>query len=1064
MAFATEQALDDLSKRLDARIDLGAQNLADQIREIRTHIENLLDPNTGLPGVADFVGKTVEGLNAKVYSDLTLVHNRVRELETKQQSQNLVKWDIRDPKMRGTSKFAGDKKEDVKVFTQWRKAAYLYLDKFMPKVSSILKELRRDKADVLGYDTIRDSIHTEGHPSTLEFEYVNESLYHFLSEHLTDTAADLVEPCGENGFEVWRILHEFYEPLTDATSGTVYAQVYALAGKKAKNASELYSLLRLLEARIKKLKDIGGKIEETAKASILYNMMDDTTARATRDSSKTGDFEWMRVKIIREGCELRERSMLSKATPMDLDAMKEKEQEAEKNPEEQINAVINPNIVCFICKEKGHPARLCPHNDGNGNDGKGKGKGQGKAGQQPSWWYGNKGQGKGGGKGKGGKFGSFYPQNNFFKGNYSKGKGRAYSVESYNGWEGDGWWNNGNSTLEPGAIRDLERLSCLTAAKKPVKEPEKEQKATKRKYVKTDEFCEHIHNSVTYQRLIKAFNDDDDEDEDEDEINCPPCGPSTSTSKEAEFPNLPKRVMLNHDGAPPSESVDKIENGGKSNSTLKCGSCWAFGMPKAVETAKTDIEASLDAPPGWVVDSPEAQWEILKATLVPGYRTAEQRREERRTAMAVEKYEEMRRKEASSTPADACSLTPNGVIGSHQVDHIGHSISELSGEIKRGGIALRADEAKLAEHPELVDSDDEEELSEIIDSSDDEEDLPLVENLPMDEYMTVLENNFRKHRPVTVDETITELVMKTGHAARSDDEGDHGGDHGGVHRREGAHLNAPFPGAHLNAPFDGVHRHQGDHRGDRGNDHRALDGDGGRDRKAPPVKSPSHATKASEERRRELLEKCRSPQRDRRNPTPRESLKSCYNDIVPVQDVEEDFLMTDGSEWVKVALKKPRKGVHLLREIRDGALSTVAAPEWVEITVTVDSGASETVAPLDMATHIPIDSSEASLRGVAYEVANGQIIANKGEKNCIVQVAGGSAKLLSFQVCDVHKPLLSVSRLCEAGNAVVFHPVWSYIENLKTGERTTIEKKDGLYELKAWIRAAKGFGRQGQTA
>jgi hypothetical protein len=185
---------------------------------------------------------------------------------------------------------------------------------------------------------------------------------------------------------------------------------------------------------------------------------------------------------------------------------------------------------------------------------------------------------------------------------------------------------------------------------------------------------------------------------------------------------------------------------------------------------------------------------------------------------------------------------------------------------------------------------------------------------------------------------------------------------------------------------------------------------------------------------------------------------------VPVQDVEEDFLMTDGSEWVKVALKKPRKGVHLLREIRDGALSTVAAPEWVEITVTVDSGASETVAPLDMATHIPIDSSEASLRGVAYEVANGQIIANKGEKNCIVQVAGGSAKLLSFQVCDVHKPLLSVSRLCEAGNAVVFHPVWSYIENLKTGERTTIEKKDGLYELKAWIRAAKGFGRQGQTA
>ena len=902
MAFATEQALDDLSQRLDARIDLGAQNLANHIREIKTQLENLLDPNTGLPGVADFVEKTVQGLNAKVYTDLTLVHNRVRELETKQQSQNLVKWDIRDPKMRGTSKFAGDKKEDVKVFTQWRKAAYLYLDKFMPKVSSILKELRRDKADVLGYDTIRDSIHTEGHPSTLEFEYVNESLYHFLSEHLTDTAADLVEPCGENGFEVWRILHEFYEPLTDATSGTVYAQVYALAGKKAKNASELYSLLRLLEARIKKLKDIGGKIEETAKASILYNMMDDTTARATRDSSKTGDFEWMRVKIIREGCELRERSMLSKATPMDLDAMKEKEQEAEKNPEEQINAVINPNIVCFICKEKGHPARLCPHNDGNGNDGKGKGKGQGKAGQQPSWWYGNKGQGKGGGKGKGGKFGgSFYPQNNFFKGNYSKGKGRAYSVESYNGWEGDGWWNNGNSTLEPGAIRDLERLSCLTAAKKPVKEPEKEQKATKRKYVKTDEFCEHIHNSVTYQRLIKAFNDDDDEDEDEDEIKCPPCGPSTSTSKEAEFPNLPKRVMLNHDGAPPSESVDKIENGGKSNSTLKCGSCWAFGMPKAVETAKTDIEASLDAPPGWVVDSPEAQWEILKATLVPGYRTAEQRQEERRTAMAVEKYEEMRRKEASSTPADACSLTPNGV---------------------RGGIALRADEAKLAETP--IPPDREDELHPELVDSDDEEDADAVD------------------------------------------------------KPDCASISEACGASKL---WGGPRRHKVDLR-----------------------------MKATDENGR----------------------------VVEVNMLKEIIVAN--------------------------SLNALDGNEWEEITITVDSGASETVVPLKMAQHIPIESSSASLRGAKYEVANGGIIDNKGERRCILETEEGAQKLLSFQVCDVHKPLLAVSKLVETGHAVVFHPAWSYIENIYTGEKITLHAKDGLYELKAWVKHASSPGFPGHGA
>ena len=157
-----------------------------------------------------------------------------------------------------------------------------------------------------------------------------------------------------------------------------------------------------------------------------------------------------------------------------------------------------------------------------------------------------------------------------------------------------------------------------------------------------------------------------------------PC-PSGTSSTRSSAP-----MMVNLCDVTKRESLNRARKRRASTDPLvSLSPTCNLDTPKAVETAKTDIEANLDAPPGWVVDSPEAQWEILKATLVPGYRTAEQRQEERRTAMAVEKYEEMRRKEASSTPADACSLTPNGVIGSHQVDHIGHSISELSGETTR---------------------------------------------------------------------------------------------------------------------------------------------------------------------------------------------------------------------------------------------------------------------------------------------------------------------------------------------------------------------------------------------
>jgi hypothetical protein len=1033
---ATTQALEALSASLNERInglglrmnatDEGLQKYEQMITTQFIEMSTKFEKAISQPG--DVVHNAIQAIVRDAHDQLL---NRMVELEKKiekKPEKSEHRWNIKDPKARGTVKFSGDKKDDVRAFTQWRKHAVIYLEKFVPNLGKFLTAYTAAKTGEV-FDVAQELFNLD---IDLNYAELDDIMHYFLFEHLTDSAADLVESCGDKGFAMWKMINQYYEPQSQSTHANIHAAVYEMARKKAKTPGEMHGLLREFEKRLVKLEQIKGTISDIAKASIVYNMMDDATQKTICDGGHNDDFEYMRLKIIREGCESRERSIVknNKATPMEIDSL-----EGRDVPDPflceptigEVNAVTNPNIVCFICKEKGHIARQCPHNEGKNrmsNHSKGD-----------DWWYAAKGGGKGKGqkgksKGKG-KYGNG-------KGAGRKGYGKAYSLENADDWEAD-WWLDNASNI--GSIRSLERLSMLQHVKPVqtiVEEFEKAEFCTPRgsspdikvaiqksepkfkgklKYKPTDSFNEALHNSISYNKMVEAFRHEEKAVIHKAKIIPAKIIPTTNSS-EKKF-NKEKKPKMKPTNGDKKKIIDIVEFENISDGI---------------------IEASLDAPPGWVVDSPEAQWEILKATLVPGYRTAEQRREERRTAMAVEKYEEMRRKEASSTPADACSLTPNGVIGSHQVDHIGHSISELSGEIKRGGIALRADEAKLAEHPELVDSDDEEELSEIIDSSDDEEDLPLVENLPMDEYMTVLENNFRKHRPVTVDETITELVMKTGHAARSDDEGDHGGDHGGVHR------------------------HQGDHRGDRGNDHRALDGDGGRDRKAPPVKSPSHATKASEERRRELLEKCRSPQRDRRNPTPRESLKSCYNDIVPVQDVEEDFLMTDGSEWVKVALKKPRKGVHLLREIRDGALSTVAAPEWVEITVTVDSGASETVAPLDMATHIPIDSSEASLRGVAYEVANGQIIANKGEKNCIVQVAGGSAKLLSFQVCDVHKPLLSVSRLCEAGNAVVFHPVWSYIENLKTGERTTIEKKDGLYELKAWIRAAKGFGRQGQTA
>ena len=63
--------------------------------------------------------------------------------------------------------------------------------------------------------------------------------------------------------------------------------------------------------------------------------------------------------------------------------------------------------------------------------------------------------------------------------------------------------------------------------------------------------------------------------------------------------------------------------------------------------------------------------------------------------------------------------------------------------------------------------------------------------------------------------------------------------------------------------------------------------------------------------------------------------------------------------------------------IEKGSLSPVSpADEWVEVELTAGSGACDTAISRKIAESIPIRPSLASLRGMEYEVANGQSIPN----------------------------------------------------------------------------------------
>ena len=52
------------------------------------------------------------------------------------------------------------------------------------------------------------------------------------------------------------------------------------------------------------------------------------------------------------------------------------------------------------------------------------------------------------------------------------------------------------------------------------------------------------------------------------------------------------------------------------------------------------------------------------------------------------------------------------------------------------------------------------------------------------------------------------------------------------------------------------------------------------------------------------------------------------------------------------------------------------------------------------------------------------------------------------QACDVNKALLSVSRMVQAGNTVVFSKSGSYVEDESTRERIPLREQGGMYMLK----------------
>ena len=131
-----------------------------------------------------------------------------------------------------------------------------------------------------------------------------------------------------------------------------------------------------------------------------------------------------------------------------------------------------------------------------------------------------------------------------------------------------------------------------------------------------------------------------------------------------------------------------------------------------------------------------------------------------------------------------------------------------------------------------------------------------------------------------------------------------------------------------------------------------------------------------------------------------------------------------------------------------------------ELTITIDSGASENVISEEFAPQVKVRASQGSREGVRYVTANGGTMSNRGEKHIHVLITEGHKCMLNMQVTDVKKPLMSVARICDAGHEVVFQSGGGYIKHTESGQITKFNRVDNVYRLKVSV-AQPGFSGQG---
>ncbi len=119
----------------------------------------------------------------------------------------------------------------------------------------------------------------------------------------------------------------------------------------------------------------------------------------------------------------------------------------------------------------------------------------------------------------------------------------------------------------------------------------------------------------------------------------------------------------------------------------------------------------------------------------------------------------------------------------------------------------------------------------------------------------------------------------------------------------------------------------------------------------------------------------------------------------------------------------------------------------------VDSGAGECVCgPDHFEGTIVTEGPERPSANTEYVTADGRRLPNLGDKSVKALSEEGATLAIKFQVTNVDKPLIAVSKLTAAGQEVSFNENGGTITNKANGRTTAFKRKNNVYVLQIWVK------------